>query len=104
MRFARTILAALIGMSIALIPVTGGSSAVTKPIAMSMANQTHMPCCPQADEGNGSVTCAFKCLDFPAVMFPTAVALTHVSDSLPSFVVDIVLHGHVSPPTHPPPI
>jgi len=104
MTFVRTILAALIAISVAMVPATSGAAISTKPVEMSMANQADMPCCPAPDDDKSSVACAFKCLSFVAAMFPAPVALSLIADApLPSFWVG-ALHGHVSPPTHPPPI
>jgi hypothetical protein len=104
MAFARTILAALIAISIALLPAAGGAAVSTKPVEMSITNQTDMPCCPPPDEGNGSVACAFKCCNFMAIMFPTPVALSPIAETLPAAFFEGTLRGHISPPTHPPPI
>jgi hypothetical protein len=99
----RTILTVLIAVSVALVPATGGAAISTKPVEMSMADQADMPCCPP-DDCKGSLTCAFKCFNFVAMAFPIPVALSHMTDvPRPSFVND-TLHGHTSPPTHPPPI
>ena len=69
MSFARTILAALIAISVAMVPATGGAAISTKPVEMSMADQADMPCCPP-DDCKGSIACALKCFNFVATMFP----------------------------------
>jgi hypothetical protein len=104
MSFARAILAALIAISVATVPATGGASISTKPLEMLMADQADMPCCPPADDAKASVACAFKCLNFFAAMFPATVALSHIADELPMSFADSTLHGHINPPTPPPPI
>jgi hypothetical protein len=104
MAFVRTIFAALIAISVAMVPATGGAAISVKPVEMSMADQADMPCCPTPDVGKGSVACAFKCLNFVAALFPPPVVLLHVPQGLPPSFADVTLHGHVSPPTHPPPI
>jgi hypothetical protein len=104
MAFARAILAALIAISVATIPATGGAVMSAKPVEMSMTDQADMPCCPPADDANTSVACAFKCLNFIAAMFPAAIPLSHVFDGLPQSFSDGTLYGYVTPPTHPPPI
>jgi hypothetical protein len=100
---ARTILAVVIAISVAVVPATGGTAISTNPIEMAMVDQTDMPCCPP-DDCKGSITCAFKCFNFVAITFPTPIALSHIVDVLPPSFVDGILHGHVSPPAHPPPI
>ena len=103
MYFARVILAVLIAVSVATVPTTGGAASLPAPAAMSMANQTDMPCCPSPDDGKGTA-CAFKCLSFVAALFPAPTCLARITDGLPSFFADVILQGHAIPPTHPPPI
>jgi hypothetical protein len=103
MAFARTILAALIAISVAMVPTTGGAAISAKPVEMSMADQADMQCCPP-DDCKGSIACAFKCFNFVAAMFPAANPLPHIVDGPPQSFADSTLHGHISPPTHPPPI
>jgi len=104
MTFVRTILAALIAISVAMVPATSGAAISTKPAEMSMGNQADMPCCPAPDDSKGSVACAFKCLSFVAAMFPAPVVLSPVVEVSPQSLRLGALHGHVSPPAHPPPI
>jgi hypothetical protein len=37
-------------------------------------------------------------------MFPAAIPLPNIVDGPPQSFSDGALHGHISPPTHPPPI
>jgi hypothetical protein len=104
MVFARAILAALIAISIALLPATGGAAASTKPIEMSITNQTDMPRCPSPDNGNGSVACAFKCCNLVAVMFPSPIAVLPIVDGPLESLAQGTLRGYISSPAHPPPI
>jgi hypothetical protein len=103
MLMVRTILVALIAISVAMVPFTGGAAASAKPVEMSMANQADTPCCPP-DDCKGSIACAFKCFNFVAAMFPAANPLPCIVDGPPHSFADDTLHGYVSPPTHPPPI
>jgi hypothetical protein len=103
MRAVRTVLAGLIAISIAMVPATGGAAIPTKPVEMSMADQTDVPCC-VPDDCKGSTACAFKCFNFVAVTFPAPIALSHFVDEPPPSFAGGTLHGFVSPPTHPPPI
>jgi hypothetical protein len=104
MTFARTILAALIAISVALLPVAGGAAVPTKPVDMAITNQTDMPCCPPPDKGNGSVQCAFKCCNFVAVMFPAPIAVLPIVGNPLASIAEDALRGHISSPAHPPPI
>jgi len=97
------ILAVLIAVSVATVPTTGSVVISAASAAISMANQTDMPCCPSPDDGKGTA-CAFKCLNFVAALFPARVGLAQITDGLPSFLAEVTLQGYVIPPTHPPPI
>ena len=103
MSFARTILATLIAISVAMVPATGGAAISTKPVEMSMADQADMPCCPP-DDCKGSIACALKCFNFVATIFPATTLLPHGADGPPQSFAGGTLHGYVSPPTYPPPI
>jgi hypothetical protein len=85
-----------------MVPVTTAPIVSKKSPDMSMADNADMPCCPHDD--NGSVVCAFKCLNFVVAMFPLAVVPPYSADGLPPDPADDALQGHISPPTHPPPI
>jgi hypothetical protein len=103
MAAVRSILAALIAISFAIVPATGGAAVSTKPVEMSMPDHSDMPCC-TPDDCKGSITCALKCFNFVGAIFPATVLPPHLVDAAPSFV-DGELHGHLrSPPTHPPPV
>jgi hypothetical protein len=105
MLVARTILAVLIAISIAVVPATGGMVRSAKPVEMSMANLADMPCCPAPGDSKGSLACGFNCcLNFVVAMFPPTIVLAHIADGVTATPVDAELRGHVSPPAHPPPI
>lgn len=100
----RTILAALIAVSVALVPATGGAVVSTKPVEMSMADNADMPCC-AANDCKGSIACAVKCFNFVGATFPASVLMSRVIKAAPPSFVDDTLYEHIrSPPTHPPPV
>jgi hypothetical protein len=104
MQLVRTILAALIAVSVVMVPASAGAAISITPVEMSMADQADMPCC-APDDCKGSIACALKCFNFVAAMFPAALSLSHFVDGAPPAIVDDTLRGHVrSPPTHPPPV
>ena len=103
MAFARTILAALVAISLAMVPVTTAPVVSTKSPDMSMADNADMPCCPPNDD-NSSVVCAFKCLNFVVAMFPLVVVPPYSANGLPADPAADASHEHVSAPAHPPPI
>jgi hypothetical protein len=99
----RIILAALISISVAMVPAVGGGVDPGKPVEMSMPDHADMPCC-APDDCKGSIACAFKCFNFVGTTFPAMVLLPYAVDAAPPSYVDGILREHVrSPPTHPPP-
>jgi hypothetical protein len=108
MLFIRAVLTALIAVSVAMLPATGGAAVSAKPVEMSMADHAAVPCCPccnEQDRSKSSIACALKCINFAGAVLPTmAVGPSFaVGAALPP-MVDRALHDHVrSPPTHPPP-
>jgi hypothetical protein len=106
MHFLRTFQAALIALSVVMVPASGEATVSTKPVEMSMPtmpDHAAMPCCPP-DDRKGSIACAFKCISFVGVVLPAVVVLLVVDDARASFVKDAI-HTHVSsPPTRPPPV
>lgn len=106
---ARTIMATLIAVSVAMVPATGGAAVSTKPVEMSMPGNADMPCCPGCDDQDNSksaVACALKCINFVGAILPAMVVPhPHLVEAAPLSFVNHMLHGHVSsPPTHPPPV
>jgi hypothetical protein len=99
----RALIAALIAISISIAPVIGEAGVSATSIEMSMPGDANMPCCPPGD-GKASFTCDLKCLNFAAALFPAAILLPVIGNrpSLPT--VNETLVGHVTPPSHPPPI
>jgi|SRR5665213_576659 len=109
MHIVHTILAALIAISVAIVPATGGATASTKPVEMSMPDNADMPCCPgcnDQDSSKGSVACALKCINFVGAVLPAMVVpQPRLVDAAPPSFVGRVLREHMSsPPTHPPPV
>ena len=68
----------------------------TKPVTMSITNQTDMPCCPSTDEG--------KCCNVIAIALLTPLALLPAAEAPPASFSEGTLRGHITLPTHPPPI
>jgi hypothetical protein len=106
MALIRTILAALIAISVAVLPATGEAIALPSGDQLAMADQADMPCCPccntQADLK--LTTCALKCIAVVGAVFPaTVITPLYLVDGLPLPFIDDLLHGFLkAPPTHPP--
>lgn len=100
----RVMLAGLLSISVATLPIAGTAAASTNPMEMSMSDQPEMPCCPTPDDSKASVVCAFKCLNLAAAVLPAIVALSLKDDEGLSSFAGTTLYGHVVPPIHPPPI
>jgi|SRR5665213_885327 len=109
MATVRPILAALIAISVAIVPATGGAAVSTNPVEMSMPDNAEMPCCPgfnDQDSSKSSVACALKCINFVGAVLPAMVIPQPglVDAAPPSFVVGVLREHMSSPPTHPPPV
>jgi hypothetical protein len=99
----RAFLIAIIAVSVALVPVTGGTFISFKPAQMSMPDAGDMPCCPP-DDGKAAFTCMLKCFNVAGALLPAGISLPDFVDRPQPTFVSKTLYGHVSPPTHPPPI
>jgi hypothetical protein len=109
MLLVRTILAALIAISVAVVPVAVEAAVTTTPAKMSMSVDADMPCCPccnEQDTSKTSATCAFKCINLVGAVCPAMIVIRlHLIEAVPPSFVNDTLRGHVSsPPTHPPPV
>jgi hypothetical protein len=107
MAIIRTILAALLAISVALSPAIG--EAVISPSSGEAitADQADMSCCPccNTQDHSQSTTCALKCITLAGAILPAMnVAQPYLVGGLPLPFVDDSTHGVVrKPPTHPPP-
>ena len=108
MAMVRTILAALIAISVALSPAIGEASMSPSSGQMVTADQADMSCCPccNTHDHSQSITCALKCVTLAGAVLPAMnVAQPYLVDGLPVPFVDDTSHGVVrKPPTHPPPV
>jgi hypothetical protein len=109
MALLRAFLAALIALSVAMLPVEGPAAAATQVAEMAMSADGADPCCPcchdhNNDQSKSLVTCAIKCGSAAATVFPAMLPLRHDTSwqrfSLASGNLSELLR---SPPTHPPP-
>jgi hypothetical protein len=103
----RTIVAALIAVSVALLPAAGMSILPEQPDQAVTVDQADMPCCPRCDPQNDheSMICDLTCMGVAAFVIPViAVALpAYISDRSPrSFAAELLREFLKAPPTHPP--
>jgi hypothetical protein len=107
MTLVRTILAALIALSVAVLPATGTAIVVPSDLQAGMTDQPDMPCCPygNAQDASKLAACALKCISLVGVFFPsTAVMPLYSIGGAPARVAEHPLHEFSQPPpTHPPP-
>lgn len=107
MALIRTILAALIAVSVALSPAIGEAAMSPSASQVVMADQSDMPCCPCCDtqDHSKSTACVLKCLTLAgAVLSVAGVAQPYLLDGLPVPFADDTSHGVArKPPTHPQP-
>lgn len=107
MALIRTILAALIAISVALPPAVGHVALAASPAAVTTIDQADMPCCPCCDKQDGfkSTECILKCVALAATVVPAArTAQPDLERGVLLALVHNTLHGLArTPPTHPPP-
>ena len=100
----RVILAALVSISLAIVPAVGGVD-LTKSTTIAVTDQGDMPCCNSSDDCKAPVACALKCFNFigaiaaPMVPLPCVLEKTRIT-----FVPDAMREHLSSPPTHHPPV
>ena len=100
----RVILAALVSISLAMVPAVGGVD-LTKSTTMAVTDQADMPCCNSSDDCKTPAACTLKCFNFigaiaaPMVPLPCVLEKTQIS-----FVPDALREHLNSPPTRPPPV
>ena len=107
MALIRTILVALIAISIAVLPATVEAIVSPLPAEVTMADQADMPCCTCCNtQGDLETTaCVLKCMTLAGAVLPAmTIGLPYIADRCPRTLVDDTLHGLARPPpTHPPP-
>ncbi len=106
MPLIRTILAALIAISVAVLPATGEAIALPAAGQAVMADQADMPCCPCCNTRDDLqlTACALKCIGAVGVVFLVEAAAPpySVRDVLLPFADDPLHEFLKAPPTHPP--
>ena len=105
MALVRTILAALIAISVALSPAIG--EGVMLPSPGEVTNQADMPCCQCCDTQDHSkpTACVLKCITLSVAILPAqSVARPSLVDGRPMPLVQDTSDGVArKPPTRPPP-
>jgi hypothetical protein len=109
MALVRTIIAALIAISVALSPAIGEAGmSSSSPVEVMTADQSDMSCCPccKTQDHSQSTACALKCITLAGAILPAMnIAQPYLVDGLPVSFVDDTSHGVVrKPPTRPPPV
>jgi hypothetical protein len=108
MVFVRTVLVALIAVSVAALPAAPAVMMSRVAAEMPMTDRAGTPCCPdQRDQNLAKATaCVLKCASLAAVMLPApTIAAPGVRAAVPLTVVHEALRGLLrAPPTHPPPV
>ena len=109
MSIARTILAFLIALSVATLPVAG-VAAVNKQMVGPAVSEPMHDCCPSdavpCDKAIGDCTsmaaCALNCFNFAGGYFVELVFPLALTDRTPSLAVDAFRGQAASPPFRPP--
>ena len=107
MALIRTILVAVIAISVAVLPATGEAIVSPSSAEVTMADEADMPCCTCCStEGDLKATvCVLKCVALAGAVLPAmTIAPPYLADGSPRTLVDDTLDGLArAPPTHPPP-
>lgn len=100
----RSLLAALIALSVAMVPAVGGAAALSNSADMAMSDRADMLCCKTVDDCKNPAACALKCFNYSDVIL-LPVALLPRTPDIKSPMASEALRGFVGrPPTHPPPV
>jgi hypothetical protein len=108
MHNCRTILALLIGLSVATLPVAGAVAAIAQPADMSMSESMDdcdrpvMPCHKAMDDCQSMAACALKCFNFSGTSFSILSFPLVLTDRAPAFA-DGPFHPQTSSPPFRPP-
>jgi len=108
MRLIRTIMGALVAISVAMSPAIAEELLMSpSQVEVMTMHQANMPCCPCCDKQDNlkSTACVLKCMTLTGALIaaPSAAQLYLHDGHLLPFVHD-ASHGIArKPPTHPPP-
>ena len=102
----RTILTAVISISIAALPAIGEPIVSASAAKVTMADHADMPCCPccNTQDNIKSTACVLKCITLAGAVLPTTVTPRYLANGSPLSFVDDTFHGLVRAPPTPPPI
>lgn len=107
MALIRTILAALIAISVAVLPATGEAIVVSSADQPMMAAQSDMPCCPccHTQDDLKLTACGLKCVGIAGAVLPAMTIIPlRLAEGAQLPFADHPLHEFFkAPPTHPPP-
>jgi hypothetical protein len=109
MGIGRTILAVVVAVSVAMLPVAGGATLNTKSSEMSVSEPMH-DCCPDhdkpcdrtIDDCTSMAACALKCCNFTGSFFSELVLPPIPASTVPVLVTGAVHSQSGSPPFRPP--
>ena len=108
MKIYRIILALLIALSVATLPVAGGIATIAQSADISMAasmdgcDRPVMPCHKAIDDCQSMASCALKCFNFSAMSFSIVPFQVVLADRTPGFAAAPFRGQTSSPPLRPP--
>jgi hypothetical protein len=108
MGICRTILALLIAISVATLPVAGSAAPIAQAADMSMSepmvdcDHPAMPCHKAMDDCQSMAACALKCFNFSGANFSILSFPFVLTDRMPVFADDPFRPQTSSPPFRPP--
>lgn len=107
MALLRTIMAALIAISVAVLPATGEAFISPSSAEVTMTDQADMPCCPccKTQDESKVTACVLNCAVLAGAILPAMIGATpRAAEKFRRSLVNETSDGLVrAPPTHPPP-
>jgi hypothetical protein len=108
MPVARSVVAALIALSVAMTPDIGEPGMLPSAVEAMSSDQADMPCCPCCDKQDNfkSTACVQKCVTLigAVIVAPSAAQPALRNGRLLPLVHDMSRGVARKPPTHPPPV
>jgi hypothetical protein len=108
MSICRTILALLIAVSVATLPIAGGAASIAQTDNMSMSepmvdcDHPVMPCHKAMDDCRSMAACALKCFNFSGTSFSILSFPVALNERMPAFADGPFRPQTSSPPFRPP--
>jgi hypothetical protein len=105
MNMNRAIIAIVVALSVAMLPVTAGFAAASTSAGAAKIDCCHdhgMPCNKAMDDGQATASCALNCFNYVGPNFSGLELVPAVAKAKPLLASRLVRSRTASPPFHPP--